>query len=53
VSEEKAKAVEAKVQRLQNANVIREVMYPVWLANCASKEEEWEVENVCGLHRFE
>jgi hypothetical protein len=31
--EEKAKAVEAEVQRLQDAKVIREVMYPVWLAN--------------------
>jgi hypothetical protein len=33
MSEEKAKAVEAEVQRLQNAKVIREVKYPVWLAN--------------------
>jgi hypothetical protein len=33
MSEEKAKAVEAEVQRLQDAKVIREVMYPVWLAN--------------------
>jgi hypothetical protein len=31
--EEKAKAMEAEVQRLQDAKVIREVMYPVWLAN--------------------
>jgi hypothetical protein len=33
MSEEKVKAVEAEVQRLQNAKVIREVKYPVWLAN--------------------
>jgi hypothetical protein len=33
MSEEKVKAVEAKVQRLQDAKVIREVKYPVWLAN--------------------
>jgi hypothetical protein len=33
MSEEKAKVVEAEVQRLQDAKVIREVMYPVWLAN--------------------
>jgi hypothetical protein len=33
MSEEKAKVVEAEVQRLQNAKVIREVMYPVWQAN--------------------
>jgi hypothetical protein len=32
MSEEKVKAVEAKVQRLQDMKVIREVMYPVWLA---------------------
>jgi hypothetical protein len=33
ISEEKVKAVEAEVQRLQDAKVITEVMYPVWLAN--------------------
>jgi hypothetical protein len=31
--EKKVKAVEAEVQRLQDAKVIREVKYPVWLAN--------------------
>jgi hypothetical protein len=33
MSQEKVKAVEAEVQRLQDAKVIREVKYPVWLAN--------------------
>jgi hypothetical protein len=33
MSEEKVKAVEAQVQRQQDAKVIREVKYPVWLAN--------------------
>jgi hypothetical protein len=33
MSEEKVKSVEAEVQRLQDAQVIREVKYPVWLAN--------------------
>jgi hypothetical protein len=33
MSDEKVKAVEAEVQRLQDAQVIREVKYPVWLAN--------------------
>jgi hypothetical protein len=33
MSEEKVKAVEAEVQRLQDAKVIREVKYPVWLAD--------------------
>jgi hypothetical protein len=33
MSEEKTKAVEAEVQRIQDAKVIREVMYHVWLAN--------------------
>jgi SOS response regulatory protein OraA/RecX len=32
MSEEKVKAVEAEVQRLQDAKVIREVKCPVWLA---------------------
>jgi hypothetical protein len=31
MSEEKVKEVEAEVQRLQDAKVIREVKYPVWL----------------------
>jgi hypothetical protein len=31
--EEKVKAVEVEVQRLHDAKVIREVLYPVWLAN--------------------
>jgi hypothetical protein len=46
-------AVEVEVQRLHDAKVIREVMYIVWLANTVPKEEKWEVENVCRLHRFE
>jgi hypothetical protein len=33
MSEEKVKAVEAEVQRLQDTKVIREVKYPVWIAN--------------------
>jgi hypothetical protein len=33
MSEEKVKVVEAEVQRLQDAKVIREVKYLVWLAN--------------------
>jgi hypothetical protein len=33
MSEEKVKAVEVEVQRLQDAKEIREVLYPVWLAN--------------------
>jgi hypothetical protein len=33
MSEEKVKAVEAKMQRLQDTKVIIEVKYPVWLAN--------------------
>jgi phage FluMu protein gp41 len=44
MSEEKVKAVEAEVQRLQEAKVIREVFYPVWLANTVpvkKKNEKW------------
>jgi hypothetical protein len=33
MSEEKVKVAEAEVQRLQDAKVIKEVKYPVWLAN--------------------
>jgi hypothetical protein len=46
MSEEKAKAVEAEVQRLQDAKVIREVKYPVWLANTVpvkKKNGKWRM----------
>jgi hypothetical protein len=46
MSEEKVKAVEAKVQRLQDAKVIREVLYPVWLANTVpvkKKNGKWRM----------
>jgi SOS response regulatory protein OraA/RecX len=33
MSEEKVKVVEAEVQRLHDAKVIRKFLYPVWLAN--------------------
>jgi SOS response regulatory protein OraA/RecX len=33
MSNKKAKAVKAEVQRNQDAKIIREVMYPLWLAN--------------------
>jgi hypothetical protein len=46
MSEEKVKAVEAEVQRLQDAQVIREVKYPVWLANTIpvkKKNRKWRI----------
>jgi hypothetical protein len=46
MSEEKVKAVEAEVQRLQDAQVIREVKYPIWLANTVpvkKKNEKWRM----------
>jgi hypothetical protein len=46
MSEEKVKAVEAEVQRLQDTKVIREVLYPVWLANIVlvkKKNEKWRM----------
>jgi hypothetical protein len=46
MSEEKVKAVEAEVQRLQDAKVIREVKYPVWLANTVlvkKKNVKWRM----------
>jgi hypothetical protein len=46
MSKEKVKAVEAEVQRLQDAKVIREVKYPVWLANTApvkKKNGKWRM----------
>jgi hypothetical protein len=46
MSEEKVKAVEAEVQRLQVAKVIREVLYPVWLANTVpvkKKNGKWRM----------
>jgi hypothetical protein len=46
MSEEKVKAIEAEVQRLQDAKVIREVKYPVWLANTVpvkKKNGKWRM----------
>jgi hypothetical protein len=46
MSEEKVKAVEAEVQRLQDAQVIREVKYPVWLPNTVpvkKKNGKWRM----------
>jgi hypothetical protein len=46
MSAEKVKAVEAKVQRLQDAKVIREVKYPVLLANTVpvkKKNGKWRM----------
>jgi hypothetical protein len=46
MSEEKVKAVEAEVQRLQDAQVIREVNYPIWLANTVpvkKKNGKWRM----------
>jgi hypothetical protein len=46
MSEEKVKAVEAEVQRLQDAKVIREVKYSVWLANTVpvkKKNGKWRM----------
>jgi hypothetical protein len=46
MSEEKVKAVEAGVQRLHDTKVIREVVYPVWLANTVlvkKKNGKWRM----------
>jgi hypothetical protein len=46
ISEEKVKAVEAEVQRLQDMKVIRDVKYPVWLANTVpvkKKNGKWRM----------
>jgi hypothetical protein len=46
MSDEKVKAVEAEVQRFQDAQVIREVKYPVWLANTVpvkKKNGKWKM----------
>jgi hypothetical protein len=40
MSEEKVKAVEAEVQRLHDAKVIREVLYLVWLANTVTVKKK-------------
>jgi hypothetical protein len=46
MSEGKVKAVEAEVQRLHDAKVIREVLYPVWMANIVpvkKKNGKWRM----------
>ena len=54
MSDEKAAAVKAEVQRLLDAKVIREVKYPTWLANTVpvKKKKERQMENVHRLHRL-
>jgi hypothetical protein len=47
MSEEKVKAVEAEVQRLQDAQVIREVKYPVWLANTVPVKKKYGKWRMC------
>jgi hypothetical protein len=46
MSDEKVAAVKAEVQRLLDANVIREVKYPTWLANTVP------VKKMAYVHRF-
>jgi hypothetical protein len=46
MAEEKVKAAKAKVQRLLDANFIREVKYPQWLANIImvrKKNGKWQM----------
>jgi hypothetical protein len=46
MSKQKVKAVEAEVQRLPDAKVIREVLYPIWLANTVpvkKKNGKWRM----------
>jgi hypothetical protein len=45
--EEKVKVVEAEVQRLQDAKVIREILYPVWLANTVPVKKKNEKCRMC------
>jgi hypothetical protein len=51
--EEKVKAVEAEVQRLQNAKVKRGEVSSLAGQHGTSEEKEWNIENVCRLHGFE
>jgi hypothetical protein len=46
MSDDKVAAVKAEVQRLLDANVIREVKYPTWLANSVpvkKKNKKWHM----------
>jgi hypothetical protein len=46
MSDDKVAAVKAEVQRLLDANVIREVKYPTWLANTVpvkKKNGKWRM----------
>jgi hypothetical protein len=47
MSEEKVKAVEVEVQRLQDTKVIREVLYPVWLANTVQVKKKNRTWRMC------
>jgi hypothetical protein len=50
MSDNKVAVVKAEVQKLLDANVIREVKYPTWLANTVQVKEKWEVAHVHQFH---
>ena len=51
MSEDRVLATKAEVQRLLDANVIREVKYLEWLANVVLVPKKWEDEDVLRFHR--
>jgi len=56
MGEERRKAVDEEVKRLQEARFISEIKYPTWLANTVLVKKasgKWKMENVCRLHRSE
>jgi hypothetical protein len=51
MSKDRILAAKAKVQRLLNANVIREVKHSEWLVNVVLVPKKWEDEDMHRLHR--
>jgi hypothetical protein len=50
--EERRQAIGAELRKLLEAEFIKEVFHPTWLAkSCTSKEKEREVEDVYRLHQ--
>jgi hypothetical protein len=53
LAEDRTQAAKAKVQRLLDVKVIREVQFTTWLANCHGQEKEQKMANVYQFHRYQ
>jgi hypothetical protein len=54
INQEKRRAMDEELSRLLAADFVKEVQHPDWIANTSLiPKKEWEMVNVCGLHKPE